>query len=454
MSTTVIILAAGKGTRMRSQLPKVLQPLAGQPLLGHVISTAKKLNAGNIITIYGHGGDRVQQQFAQEQIQWVEQAEQLGTGHAVQMTLPVLPKDGISLILYGDVPLVRQQTLEQLIAVSTPSGIGMITLNVDNPTGYGRIVRQNNLIQAIVEHKDANEEQHKIQEINTGIYCVSNQKLHEWLPKLSNNNAQGEYYLTDIVAMAVADGLEIASIQPQLAYEVEGVNDRLQLSALEREFQKQQAIELMQQGVTLSDPARFDLRGSLKVGQDVRIDINVIIEGECELGDGVEIGAGCILKNTSIAAGTKVQPYSVFENAVVGEYAQIGPFARLRPGAVLANEVHIGNFVEVKNTRIGLGSKANHFTYLGDAEVGEGSNIGAGTITCNYDGANKHKTVIGNAAFIGSNSSLVAPVTVGNGATIGAGSVITRNVADNTLAFERAEQFEKSNYQRPQKLKK
>ncbi|WP_151979802.1 bifunctional UDP-N-acetylglucosamine diphosphorylase/glucosamine-1-phosphate N-acetyltransferase GlmU [Acinetobacter guerrae] len=454
MSTTVIILAAGKGTRMRSQLPKVLQPLAGQPLLGHVISTAKKLNASNIITIYGHGGDLVQQQFAQEKIQWVEQAEQLGTGHAVQMTLSVLPKDGISLILYGDVPLVREQTLEQLLEASTPSGIGMITLNVDNPTGYGRIVRQNNLIQAIVEHKDASEEQRQIQEINTGIYCVSNQKLHEWLPKLSNQNAQGEYYLTDIVAMAVADGLEIASIQPQLAYEVEGVNDRLQLSALEREFQQQQAIELMQQGVTLSDPARFDLRGSLKVGQDVRIDINVIIEGECELGNGVEIGAGCILKNTSIAAGTKVQPYSVFENAIVGENTQIGPFARLRPGAVLANEVHIGNFVEVKNTRIGLGSKANHFTYLGDAEVGEGSNIGAGTITCNYDGANKHKTVIGDAAFIGSNSSLVAPITIGNGATVGAGSVITRNVAENTLAFERAEQFEKSNYQRPQKLKK
>ena len=454
MSTTVIILAAGKGTRMRSQLPKVLQPLAGQPLLGHVINTAKKLNASNIITIYGHGGDRVQQQFAQEQIQWVEQAEQLGTGHAVQMTLSVLPKDGISLILYGDVPLVREQTLQQLLEVSIPSGIGMITLNVDNPTGYGRIIRQNNLIQAIVEHKDASEEQRQIQEINTGIYCVSNQKLHEWLPKLSNQNAQGEYYLTDIVAMAVADGLEIASIQPQLAYEVEGVNDRLQLAALEREFQQQQATELMQQGVTFADPARFDLRGSVKVGQDVRIDINVIIEGQCELGDGVEIGAGCILKNTTIAAGTKVQPYSVFENAIVGENTQIGPFARLRPGAVLANEVHIGNFVEVKNTRIGLGSKANHFTYLGDAEVGEGSNIGAGTITCNYDGVYKHKTVIGDAAFIGSNSSLVAPVKIGNGATIGAGSVITRNVADNTLAFERAEQIEKSNYQRPQKLKK
>ncbi|WP_288404945.1 bifunctional UDP-N-acetylglucosamine diphosphorylase/glucosamine-1-phosphate N-acetyltransferase GlmU [uncultured Acinetobacter sp.] len=454
MTTTVIILAAGKGTRMRSSLPKVLQPLAGRPLLGHVIQTAKQLHAQNIITIYGHGGEHVQQQFQQENIQWVEQAEQLGTGHAVQMTLPVLPQEGMSLILYGDVPLVRQETLDQLLAVSSATGIGMITLDVNNPTGYGRIIRDNDKIQAIVEHKDATEQQRQIQEINTGIYCVSNQKLHAWLPKLSNNNAQGEYYLTDIVAMAVADGLEIASIQPELAYEVEGVNDRLQLAALEREFQLQQAKSLMQQGLTLSDPARFDVRGTLKIGQDVKIDINVIIEGDCELGDFVEIGAGCVLKNTRIAAGTKVQPYSVFENAVVGENTLIGPFARLRPGAELANDVHIGNFVEVKNTRIGVGSKANHFTYLGDAEVGAGSNIGAGTITCNYDGANKFKTVIGDAAFIGSNSSLVAPVHIGNGATVGAGSVITRDVSDNALAFERAQQIEKANYQRPQKLKK
>ena len=454
MSTTVIILAAGKGTRMRSKLPKVLQPLAGQPLLGHVIHTAKQLHAQNIITIYGHGGDLVKNSFQHEHIQWVEQAEQLGTGHAVQVTLPVLPQDGISLILYGDVPLVRQQTLEQLLDASSQTGIGMITLTVDNPTGYGRIVRENGQIQAIVEHKDASDAQRQIQEINTGIYCVSNAKLHEWLPKLSNNNAQGEYYLTDIVEMAVAEGLEIASIQPEQAFEVEGVNDRIQLAALEREFQAQQALELMRQGVTLTDPKRFDLRGQLKVGQDVRIDINVIIEGDCELGDGVEIGAGCVLKNTKIAAGTKVQPYSIFDGAVVGEDTQIGPFARLRPGAKLANDVHIGNFVEVKNSSIGLGSKANHFTYLGDAEVGAGSNIGAGTITCNYDGANKFKTIIGDAAFIGSNSSLVAPVVIGNGATVGAGSVITRDVADNSLAFERSKQVAKEDYQRPQKIKK
>ncbi|MEX5288900.1 bifunctional UDP-N-acetylglucosamine diphosphorylase/glucosamine-1-phosphate N-acetyltransferase GlmU [Acinetobacter towneri] len=454
MSTTVIILAAGKGTRMRSNLPKVLQPLAGRPLLGHVIDTAKKLQADHIITIYGHGGALVQNAFAHEQVQWVEQAEQLGTGHAVKVTLPVLPREGVSLILSGDVPCITEQTLQKLLNVSRETQIGLVTLTLADATGYGRIVREDGKIQAIVEHKDASEAQRQIQEINTGIYCVSNTKLHEWLPKLSNNNAQGEYYLTDIVAMAIADGLEVASVEPELAFEVEGVNDRVQLAALEREFQNFQAKQLMQQGVHLIDPTRFDLRGNLTAGKDVRIDINVIIEGDCELGDGVEIGAGCILKNTKIAADTKVQPYSVFDQAIVGEAAQIGPFSRLRPGAVLANEVHIGNFVEVKNSQIGLGSKANHFTYLGDAEVGAGSNIGAGTITCNYDGANKFKTIIGDQVFIGSNSSLVAPVTIANGATVGAGSTITRDVAEQCLAVERSKQFTKENYQRPQKLKK
>ena len=454
MSISVIILAAGKGTRMRSSLPKVLQPLAGRPLLGHVIETAQKLQADNIITIYGHGGELVQHEFAKEQVQWVEQAEQLGTGHAVKVTLPVLAQDGLSLILSGDVPCITTQTLQKLLDASQASGIGLVTLTLPDASGYGRIVRENGQIQAIIEHKDASDEQRKIQEINTGIYCVSNAKLHQWLPKLSNNNAQSEYYLTDIVAMAIQDGLEVASVEPERAFEVEGVNDRVQLATLEREYQAFQAKQLMQQGVHLIDPSRFDLRGSLTVGQDVRIDINVIIEGDCEFGDNVEIGAGCIIKNTKIAAGTKVQPYSIFDNALVGENTQIGPFARLRPGAKLANEVHIGNFVEVKNTSIGLGSKANHFTYLGDAEIGAGSNIGAGTITCNYDGANKFKTIIGDAAFIGSNSSLVAPVKIGNGATVGAGSVITHDVADNSLAFERSKQIAKEDYQRPQKMKK
>ncbi len=454
MSTTVIILAAGKGTRMRSNLPKVLQPLAGRPLLGHVIETAKKLQAANIITIFGHGGDLVRDAFAAEKVEWVEQTEQLGTGHAVKVTLPVLPKDGVSLILSGDVPCVQQSTLQKLVDASTATGIGLVTLTLDDSTGYGRIVRENGKIQAIVEHKDASEQQRQIKEINTGIYCVSNAKLHEWLPKLSNNNAQGEYYLTDIVAMAIADGMEIASIQPEFAFEVEGVNDRIQLAALEREFQKYQAKALMQQGVHLIDPSRFDLRGQLTVGKDVRIDINVIVEGECEFGDNVEIGAGCVIKNTKIAANTKVQPYSVFDQAVVGGNVQIGPFARLRPGAKLGNEVHIGNFVEVKNSSIGVGSKANHFAYLGDAEIGADSNIGAGTITCNYDGANKHKTIIGDDVFIGTNNSLVAPVKIGNGATTGAGSTITRDVADHALAVERSQQFTKENYQRPQKVKK
>ena len=453
MSTSVIILAAGKGTRMRSSLPKVLQPLAGRPLLGHVIETAKKLNPSNIITIFGHGGDLVQHAFSHENVQWVEQKEQLGTGHAVKVTLPVLPQDGFSLILSGDVPCISLDTLEKLLKASE-TGLGLVTLTVADATGYGRIVRENGKIQAIVEHKDASEEQRKIKEFNTGIYCVSNAKLHQWLPQLSNNNAQGEYYLTDIVAMAIADGLEVASVEPERAFEVDGVNDRVQLAALERQFQAYQAKQLMQQGVHLIDPARFDLRGSLKAGQDVCIDINVIIEGDCEFGDHVEIGAGCVIKNTKIAAGTKVQPYSVFDQAVVGEDVQIGPFARLRPGAKLAAEVHIGNFVEVKNSTIGQGSKANHFTYLGDAEVGSGSNIGAGTITCNYDGANKFKTIIGDRAFIGSNSSLVAPVQIGNGATVGAGSTITRDVADNSLAVERSKQFAKENYPRPQKIKK
>ena len=454
MSTTVIILAAGKGTRMRSSLPKVLQPLAGRPLLGHVIETAKKLNADNIITIYGHGGDRVQTAFAQQDIKWVEQAEQLGTGHAVQMTLPVLPHDGVSLILSGDVPCINPVTLQKLLDATAETGIGLVTLTLPDANGYGRIVREQGQIQAIIEHKDASEEQRQIKEINTGIYAVSNAKLHQWLPSLSNDNSQGEYYLTDIVAMALADGMQVASVEPEQAFEVEGVNDRVQLAALERQFQAYQAKQLMQQGVHLIDPSRFDLRGNLTVGQDVRIDINVIIEGDCELGDNVEIGAGCIIKNTKIAAGTKVQPYSILDSAIVGEDTQIGPFARLRPGAQLANEVHIGNFVEVKNTTIGLGSKANHFTYLGDAEIGAGSNIGAGTITCNYDGANKFKTIIGDQAFIGSNSSLVAPVKIGNGATVGAGSTITRDVEDNSLAVERSKQFAKENYPRPQKIKK
>lgn len=450
MTLSVIILAAGKGTRMNSRLPKVLQPLAGKSLLGHVLAQVQRLAVERVITVYGHGGEQVKSRFADQAIEWVEQAEQLGTGHAVQVTLPVLPKAGQSFILYGDVPLVQPETLQRLQA-SASSGISMITLHVDNPTGYGRIVREGGKIQRIVEHKDATDAEKEITEINTGIYCVDNAYLHQWLPRLSNENVQGEYYLTDIVAMAVAEGLEIGSIQPTVDFEVEGVNDRLQLANLERRYQCYQTQQLQKLGVTFFDPQRFDLRGQLSVGQDVQIDINVIIEGDCYLGDGVQVGAGSILKNARVGAGSIIQPYSVLDDVTVGADTTIGPFARLRPGTELSDGAHIGNFVEVKNSRIGRGSKANHLAYLGDAVVGAGSNIGAGTITCNYDGAFKHQTVIGENAFIGSNSSLVAPVHIGDGATVGAGSVITKDVAENALAVARGQQRHIENYQRPRK---
>ena len=448
MTLSVIILAAGKGTRMNSRLPKVLQPLAGQPLLAHVFKQANTLQAKRIIGVIGHGSEHVKQTFADQSVDWIEQTEQLGTGHAVQVTLPVLPTTGQSLILYGDVPLIRAQTLKRLQDAAA-GGIAMMTLTVTNPTGYGRIVRQDGKIQRIVEHKDASENERNINEINTGIYCVDNACLHRWLPKLSNNNVQGEYYLTDIVEMAVKDGLHIGSVQPEYEFEVEGVNDRLQLATLERRFQAYQAEQLLKAGVTLTDPARFDLRGSLTTGQDVRIDVNVIIEGDCHFGDGVQIGAGCVLKNATIGANTIILPYSILDNAVVGVDAHIGPFARLRPGTQLADQVHIGNFVEVKNSQIGIGSKANHLSYIGDTTVGTHSNIGAGTITCNYDGANKHKTIIGNNAFIGSNSSLVAPINIADGATVGAGSVITKEVPVNALAVARSQQRNIENFQRP-----
>ena len=455
MTLSVIILAAGKGTRMNSRLPKVLQPLAGKPLLAHVLAQATRIEADRIITVYGHGGETVKAAFksesAEQAIEWVEQAEQKGTGHAVQVTLPVLPETGKSLILYGDVPLVRAETLHRLLDAAA-GGIAMITLDLDNPTGYGRIVRdRKNLITRIVEQKDANDKEKAITEVNTGIYAVDNTLLHRWLPLLSNDNAQGEYYLTDIVALASKDGIEIGSIQPEYAFEVEGINDRLQLAGLERQWQLHQAQQLMKSGVTLLDPARFDLRGHLSVGQDVQIDINVIIEGDCYLGDGVQVGAGSHLKNAKVGAGTKILPYSVLDDVTVGANAAIGPFSRLRPGTELADDTHIGNFVEVKNSRVGRGSKANHLAYIGDTLIGSGSNIGAGTITCNYDGANKHQTVIGSQAFIGSNSSLVAPVNIGDNATVGAGSVVTKDVPAGALAVARGLQRVIEGYERPKK---
>lgn len=455
MSLQVIILAAGKGTRMRSALPKVMQPLAGQPLLHHVIVAARELGAERPIVVYGHGGDVVQQAFAAQALDWVLQAEQKGTGHAVQVALPVLAKAGRTLILYGDVPLISVTTLQRLIdVVPNEQTLGLLTVNLPDPTGYGRIVREQGRVVRIVEQKDASAEEKLITEANTGILCVPNALLHAWLPQLKNNNAQGEYYLTDLIGLATANGVPVTAVHPDTIWEVEGVNDKLQLATLERVWQRHQAEQLMRAGVTVLDPTRLDIRGHISHGMDVSLDAGVIIEGCVVLGDNVRVGAGCILKDCEIGAGTEIKPYSLIDNAVVGAHAHIGPFARLRPGSKLADEVHIGNFVETKATVMGVGSKANHLAYLGDSDIGAGVNIGAGTITCNYDGANKHKTTIGDDAFIGTNNSLVAPVTIGVGATTGAGSTISKDVPDGMLAVGRAAQKTIEGWQRPRKAPK
>lgn len=450
---SVVILAAGKGTRMKSVLPKVMQPLAGRPLLRHVVDTAQALSARRTLIVYGHGGDLVQKAFAGTGLLWAEQAEQKGTGHAVQMALPQLPVSGSTLILYGDVPLTTAATLNRLIElVSAERVMGLITLVMDNPAGYGRIVRDaTGLVQRIVEQKDANDAEKQIREVNTGIFCVPNALLHKWLPALNNTNAQGEYYLTDIIAMAAAEKVRIETVQPAQSWEVDGINDKLQLAALERVHQRVQADALMRAGVTLIDPARLDVRGSILHGMDVHIEPNVIFEGRVVLGNNVRIGANCQLKDCEIGDNVVIKPNSLIDEAIVGAGAEIGPFARLRPGTVLAENVHIGNFVETKKALIGKGSKANHLAYLGDAEIGSGVNIGAGTITCNYDGVNKHLTTIGDNAFIGTNTSLIAPVVVGAGATTGAGSAISKNVPDNTLAVARGKQVVIESWQRPVK---
>jgi len=452
MELSVLILAAGKGTRMKSILPKVMQPLAAKPLLAHVLDTAKQLQAQQTIVVYGHGGELVQQHFSQEPISWALQAEQKGTGHAVQVALSQLPTTGKTLILYGDVPLTTIATLEKLLAlVNDNHSLGLLTVNLANPTGYGRIVREAGLVQRIVEQKDASEQEKLITEVNTGILCVPNKHLHTWLPTLKNTNAQGEYYLTDIIALAVVDGVTIQTHQPIAAWEVEGINDKLQLASLERVYQRLQADNLMRAGATIIDPNRFDIRGTVSIGMDVSFDINVILEGHNQLGNGVHIGANCIIKNCTLADGVIIKPNSVLEGATIGENADVGPFARIRAGTQLAANVHIGNFVEVKNTIMHEGAKAGHLSYLGDAEIGARANIGAGTITCNYDGANKSKTTIGADAFIGSNASLVAPVTIGEGATTGAGSTISKNVPAQTLAVARGLQRHIEGWQRPQK---
>lgn len=452
MALQVVILAAGKGTRMRSALPKVMQPLAGKPLLAHVLDASRTLGAERPIVVYGHGGDVVQNAFTNDAIDWVLQAEQKGTGHAVLVALPVLAKEGSTLILYGDVPLLSVSTLQRLLAVCEGKNeLGLLTVTLDNPTGYGRIVREAGKVSRIVEQKDASADELLIKEVNTGILCVPNALLHKWLPELRNANSQGEYYLTDLIGMATAEGVAVTAVHPETPWEVEGVNDKLQLATLERVWQRAQADALLRAGVTIIDPARVDIRGELVHGQDVLLEPNVQINGRVVLGDGVQVGIGSVLSNCEIAAETIIKPYSIIDSASIGERAQIGPFARIRPGSDLGADVHIGNFVETKATRMGAGSKANHLTYLGDAVIGSGSNIGAGTITCNYDGANKHLTTIGDNVFIGSNNSLVAPVEVSSNATTGAGSTITKSVAQATLAVSRAKQITLDGWQRPTK---
>jgi len=452
MDLGVIVLAAGQGTRMRSALPKVLHPLAGKPLLGHVLETAARLNPRRIVVVYGHGGEKVPEAFSGSGLEWAEQAQQLGTGHAVQQAMAQVADVERVLVLYGDVPMTRSETLFDLLEESAESPLGVLTAILDDPGGYGRMVRDpDGRILRIVEQKDASEAELEIDEINTGIMVFDRSRLEGWLNRIDNRNAQGEYYLTDVIAQAVAEGIEVSSAQTESEEEVLGVNDRAQLARLERYYQRAKAQELLLNGVTLADPARFDLRGSLDAGCDVSIDINVVIEGSVELGEGVSIGPNCLLKDCKIGPGTSVFSNSVIEQAVIGAEARVGPFSRIRPDAQLADRVHVGNFVEIKKSTVGEGSKVNHLSYIGDSAVGAGVNVGAGTITCNYDGVNKFKTVIGDRAFIGSNTALVAPVTVGSRATVGAGSTITRDVPADQLSVARARQTTVKGWRPPSK---
>ncbi|MGF1770058.1 bifunctional UDP-N-acetylglucosamine diphosphorylase/glucosamine-1-phosphate N-acetyltransferase GlmU [Enterovibrio makurazakiensis] len=453
MNFSAVILAAGKGTRMYSNLPKVLHTLAGKPMVKHVIDTCCSLGAQDLHLVYGHGGDAMKAALSEEPVNWVLQAEQLGTGHAVNQAASEFKDDEQILILYGDVPLISEQTIENLLDAQPNGGIALLTVVLDDPSGYGRIVRRNGPVVAIVEDKDASQEQKLIKEINTGVMVATGRDLRRWLSELKNENVQGEYYLTDVIAIAHGEGRAVEAVHPESAIEVEGVNNRIQLARLERAFQAAQAEKLLESGVMLRDPARFDLRGQLQCGTDVEIDVNVVIEGTVTLGDNVVIGAGCVLKDCEIDDNTVVRPYSVIEGASVGEACTVGPFARLRPGAELVGDSHVGNFVEVKNTRIGKGSKANHLTYLGDAELGDRVNIGAGTITCNYDGANKFKTIIEDDVFVGSDSQLVAPVTIKKGATIGAGTTLTTSVNEGQLVITRAKSRMIDGWKRPTKQK-
>jgi bifunctional UDP-N-acetylglucosamine pyrophosphorylase/glucosamine-1-phosphate N-acetyltransferase len=454
MPLSVIVLAAGQGTRMKSNLPKVLHCIAGRPLVEHVISDALALDAAGIHVVFGHGGDQVQQALSDYDLNWAEQAEQLGTGHAVEQALPAIADDHLVLLLYGDVPLISVGTLQRLIAAAGNDALALLTARLDDPTGYGRIVRDAaEKVQCIVEQKDASAEQLAIDEINTGMLAVNAALLKKWIARLDNNNAQGEFYLTDIVGMAVSDGVTINTAHPDEQCEIEGVNNKRQLAELERAFQLRQARQLMEDGLTLRDPNRFDLRGELIIGRDVEIDINVLVEGRVELADGVVIGPNAVLKNVSIGQDTCVHANCVMEESRVGEQCDIGPFARIRPQTNLANKVKVGNFVEIKKSDIADGSKVNHLSYVGDTTMGGNVNVGAGTITCNYDGANKHQTIIGDNVFIGSDTQLIAPVTIADGATIGAGSTITRDTTADTLTLSRAKQVTVEGWKRPQKKK-
>ncbi|HEY9194588.1 MAG TPA: bifunctional UDP-N-acetylglucosamine diphosphorylase/glucosamine-1-phosphate N-acetyltransferase GlmU [Methyloversatilis sp.] len=451
----IVILAAGQGKRMRSALPKVLQPLSDRPLLGHVLRTAAALEPSRTCIVFGHGGDAVRAAFPDADVEWALQAEQLGTGHAVMQALPALSREEPVLVLYGDVPLLRADTLARLTEAAGDDRLGILTVTLDDPSGYGRIVRDAaGRIVRIVEQKDATEGERKIHEVNTGIMVVPGAKLAGWLKHLSNDNAQREYYLTDVVAAAVRDGVPVVSTQPARVSETLGVNDKAQLAELERIHQRENADRLLADGVTLRDPARIDVRGELVCGRDVEIDIGCIFEGRVELGDGVRVGAHSVLRNVNVAAGTRIAPFCHLDDAEVGADCQLGPYARLRPGTVLAEDVHVGNFVEVKNSQIAAHSKANHLAYVGDATVGSRVNIGAGTICCNYDGANKFRTVIEDDVFIGSDTQLVAPVTVGRGATLGAGTTLTRDAPPDVLTVSRARQVTIAGWKRPVKQKK
>ncbi|CAG9256104.1 bifunctional UDP-N-acetylglucosamine diphosphorylase/glucosamine-1-phosphate N-acetyltransferase GlmU [Paraburkholderia unamae] len=451
----IVILAAGMGKRMHSALPKVLHPLAGKPLLSHVIDTARTLSPTRLVVVVGHGGEAVREAVGAPDVQFAVQAQQLGTGHALAQALPLLDTSVPTLVLYGDVPLTRASTLERLVDAAGQNGYGILTVTLDDPTGYGRIVRDAaGKVVRIVEQKDASEAQRKIAEINTGIVVTPTAPLAGWLAALKNDNAQGEYYLTDVVEAAIASAHPAVTAQPDEEWETLGVNSKQQLAELERVHQRNVAEALLVAGVTLADPARIDVRGSLTCGRDVFIDVNCVFEGEVTLADNVSVGPNCVIRSASIGAGTRVDAYTHIESAAVGANAVLGPYARLRPGATLADDVHVGNFVEVKNANIGVGSKANHLSYVGDADVGAGVNIGAGTITCNYDGANKHRTVIEDNVFVGSDTQLVAPVRVGRGVTIAAGTTVWKDVPEGTLVLNEKSQIAKTGYVRPVKKKK